>query len=212
MLGPGRVVQRRPGPPHGQRVPLLDARPAERRDARRGQGAPRSSRPARTASTPSPTSTRSSAGVTRSSTTPSCSADLVDRGSAHAGRAGEGKRHLPRPVLPRPAQPGLHTAARGARVRARPHRHRDAALQGARLLLRRRRRAHVDGGAHRQAHQHRARRRGAVAGPGRRVDRLPVLPGDAGRRGDREAGRRRGEVDVVVIDVAQVLARSVRGK
>ena len=55
----------------------------------------------------------------------------------------------------------------------------DAPLQGARLLLRRRRRADVDGGEDRQADQRRAHRRGA--GPRPRPDRhrLPVLHGHA---------------------------------
>ena len=62
----------------------------------------------------------------------------------------------------------------------------DAPLQGPRLLLRRRRRADVDGGADRQAHQHRARGRGAGHQPGHRLHRLPVLPGHARRRDQRE--------------------------
>ena len=48
---PVRDVHRRPGPPLGQRVPLPDARHAERRDAQRHGRAARSSRSARTAST-----------------------------------------------------------------------------------------------------------------------------------------------------------------
>ncbi len=56
---------------------------------------------------------------------------------------------LPRPLLHRPPQPGLHTAARAA-VGDPVHRvHRDGAQQRALLLLRRRRCPHVDGGAHR---------------------------------------------------------------
>ena len=55
----------------------------------------------------------------------------------------------------------------------------DAALQGARLLLRRRRRAHVDGGEDRQAHQRRAHRRGARHRRRPDLHRLPVLHRDA---------------------------------
>ena len=86
---------------------------------------------------------------------------LVERGPAHPGHADRPARHLPRPLLPGPAQQGLHAAARGARHRPRPAPAGDAPVQGARLLLRRRRRADVDGGEDRQADQRRARRRGA---------------------------------------------------
>ena len=71
--------------------------------------------------------------------------------------------------------------------------HRDAPVQGARLLLRRRRRADVDGRAHRQADQHRAHRGGPGAVPGHHLHVLPVLPGDARRRGQREEELRGGE-------------------
>ena len=113
-------------------------------------------------------------------------------GPAHPGHADRPAGHLPRPVLPRPAQQGLHAAPRGPGQRPRPAHRGDAPLQGARLLLRRRRRADVDGGEDRQADQRRAGRRGARPGPRRRLHRLPVLPGHARRRGHREeAGRRR---------------------
>ena len=55
----------------------------------------------------------------------------------------------------------------------------DAPVQGARVLLRRGRGPDVDGGADRQADQHRAHRRGAGHQPGHGVDRVPVLPGHA---------------------------------
>ena len=38
-------------------------------------------------------------------------AHLVEQRQAHPGQAGRRRRHLPRPVLPRPAQPGLRAAA-----------------------------------------------------------------------------------------------------
>ena len=66
----------------------------------------------------------------------------------------------------------------------------DAPLQGPRLLLRRRRRAVLDGGEDRQADQRRAHRRGARPRPGPDLHRLPVLHGHALRRGHRQAGRR----------------------
>ncbi len=67
-----RVVHRRPGPAGGQRVPLPDAGAGRtsRRSTRPAR--PRSSSPARTASTRWRTSTPSSAATTRSCTTPSC--------------------------------------------------------------------------------------------------------------------------------------------
>ena len=73
--------------------------------------------------------------------------------------------------------------------------HRDAPVQVARLLLRRRRRADVDGRAHRQADQHRAHRGGPGAVPGHHLHRLPVLPGHARRRGQREEELRGGQGD-----------------
>ena len=50
---------------------------------------------------------------------------LVERGPAHPGHPDRRAGHLPRPVLPRPAQQGLHPAARDPRHGARPaHRRR----------------------------------------------------------------------------------------
>ena len=73
--------------------------------------------------------------------------------------------------------------------------HRDAPVQGTRLLLRRRRRADVDGRAHRQADQHRADRGSPRAFPGHDLHVLPVLPGHARRRGQREEEFGRGQGD-----------------
>ena len=93
---------------------------------------------------------------------------------ARRGRAGSPRstrsteRHLPRPVLPRPAQQGVRPAARGARRVPALEIPGDAPLQGPRLLLRRRRRAVLDGGEDRQAGQRRAHRRGARPRPGSR--------------------------------------------
>lgn len=57
----------------------------------------------------------------------------------------------------------------------------------------RRRRADVDGGADRQAHQQRACRRGSVAEPRHRLHRLPVLPRHADRLGQRQEERGQGQ-------------------
>ncbi len=119
-------------------------------------------------------------------------AKLVDEGPADARRAGGQEGHLPRPVLPRPAQQGLHAAARGAGRDPGPAQPGDAPLQGTRLLLRRGRCPLLDGGEDRQAGQCRAHRRGARPGPRPDLDGLPVLHGDAVRRGRREGRRGRG--------------------
>ena len=52
---------------------------------------------------------------TRSCTTPSCWPTWSPTGKLTPVAAGRRRRHLPRPVLPGPAQPGLRAAARGAR-------------------------------------------------------------------------------------------------
>ena len=87
-------------------------------------------------------------------------------------------------VHPAPGDPGGRPGRRG---------HRDAPLQGARLLLRRRRRPHVDGRTHRQAHQHRADRGGPGPVPGHDLHGLPVLPGHARRRRIGQEGLRRSQ-------------------
>ena len=65
ILGQEETLPRRPGAPHGQRVPVPDAGEGHDRDARPLRGDRRSSRTARTASTRSATSSRSSAATTR---------------------------------------------------------------------------------------------------------------------------------------------------
>ena len=67
----------------------------------------------------------------------------------------------------------------------------DAPVQEPRVLLRRRRRPDVDGGADRQADQHRADRGSPRPEPGHHLHRLPVLPGHARRRRRREKELRR---------------------
>ena len=125
VLGRGRDLHRRPGPPAGQRVPLPDARPAERRDAQqRGranhrrdlrallqhprQRVPAARRPLR-GRPPHP-----------------AAGQAGGRRRDPPGRAGRRDDHLPRPVLPRPAQPGLRAAARHPRQHPRRSRRRDA--------------------------------------------------------------------------------------
>ena len=116
--------------------------------------------------------------------------ELVDDGRLSlAGRVARRARHVPRLVLPRPPQRRVPRAATvvGSLAGHRPRR--DAPQRHEGHVLRRRRRAHVDGGEHRQEGQHRAQ-------PGsdrdRRVahrGRVPVLLRDVRRR--RE-GRRQG--------------------
>ncbi len=114
---------------------------------------------------------------------------LVHVGQAHPRLGLLGQGHLSRPLLPRPAQPHHRRAPDRAQRHARCRADRDAALQGARLLLRRRRRPHVARGEHRQAGQHGAHGRGPRHRCRRRLDRLPLLHDHAGRRG---AGQRQG--------------------
>ena len=120
-------------------------------------------------------------------------ARLVSEGQAHPGHPGGGEDHLSRPLLPGPAQPDLHRPAgdHGAGP-GRPAAG-DAPVQGAGVLLRGGRGADVDGGADRQADQHRADRRGAGHRPGHDLHRMPILPGHARRRGQREEELRRGQ-------------------
>ncbi len=161
-------MHRRPGPPDGQRLRLPDAGDGQRRDARpvRGWASARSSPPARTASTRSATSTASWAGTTRSSTTRRTSRELVSSGrlATHPDgcrrhrdrRPRPGTRDLPRLVLPGPLQRrGRRAARRAGRRRASSVTEMEKSRQ-ADVLLRRRRRADVDGGEPRHADQRRA--------------------------------------------------------
>ena len=200
-----RDLHRRLGPPRRQRVPLPDARPAERRDPQRGRR-DQDRRHLRALLQHDqervPPARRQ---ATRSSTTPSCSTgSSARRGSsrwparptptvARGRRLDRGDGDLPRPVLPRPAQRRLRPAARAASARCPA----SSSLEMERterevVLLRRRRRPHVDGGEARHPDQHQPHRGGRRHR--RRPDRhrLPVLPGDALRRPHRQAVRRRG--------------------
>ena len=120
-------------------------------------------------------------------------ARLVAEGRLTPVTAREREADLPRPVLPRPAQQGVHAAPRHPRRGARHRGHRDAPVQEPRLLLRRRRGADVDGRADRQADQHRADRGSPRPEPGHHLHGLPVLPGHARQRGQREEGLGRGQ-------------------
>ena len=102
-------------------------------------------------------------------------------------------RDLPRPVLPGPAQQGLRAAPRARRVRARRQAGGDGPHRRQVVLLRRRWRADVDGGATRHPGQPEPLRRGDRNGCQQDRRRLPVLLGDAARRRDRSGpGGRRG--------------------
>ena len=96
-------------------------------------------------------------------------------------------RHLPRPLLPGPAQQGV-LAAPGADRGVRGDAEGDAAEQLPVDVLRGRRGPDVDGGEDRQADQPGTHRRGA--GHRCRADRhrVPVLQGHAHRRAHRPAG------------------------
>jgi hypothetical protein len=75
----------------------------------------------------------------------SCSS-IADGGCSMAGASLAERVHVPRLLLPRPPQRRVPRAAQGDRL-ARRHRHRrDAAQRHQGHVLRRRRRAHVDGG------------------------------------------------------------------
>ena len=119
-------------------------------------------------------------------------------------------RHLPRPLLPRPAQRRLRPAARAHRRAARRRAQGDGAHQGEVVLLRRRRCAHVDGGEARHPDQHQPHRGGHRHR--RRADRhrLPVLPGDDLRRPRPPSSPRARPEEVEVVDVAQMLLAAVR--
>ena len=119
---------------------------------------------------------------------------------AGGGRVGDrrpsaGERHRPRLVLPGPLQQ-RHRRATGRAGRRGRVDHRDGEVGQEHVLLRRRRRPHVDGGDPRHAHQREPD--GSGAGHRRRDGRhqLPVLHGhDVGRPGSgpgRHGGQRDG--------------------
>ena len=116
--------------------------------------------------------------------------ELVDRRQDRDGRTsgprrqGDREGHLPRPLLPRALERRVRRPARRAgrppRRQGRPHRARSH--QGARLLLRRRRRADVDGGEDRHAREPQPHRRDPGLRRRHRRHRLPVLHHHAPRR------------------------------
>ncbi len=102
-----------------------------------------------------------------------------------AASTGRPDGELPRLLLPRPAQRHLRRAARIAGG-GRRHAGRDAAQSREGLLLRRRRRPHVDGGDAGDAHQREPRRGGHRHRRRHRGQRLSILP-------DHALGRRQGQ-------------------
>ena len=146
--------------------------------------------PAPIASIPSHASTPTWAATSRSSTTRSCSAISSQTGRLTLGiDAGHG--HLPRPLLPRPAQPDLRRAPQRPRLDRRGGADRDAPVPREELLLRGGWGPDVDGGEDRQAGQPRTDRRGAHHRGGRGVDGLSLLPDHARRRGPGPSARGR---------------------
>ena len=217
-----RDLHRRPGPARRQRVPLPDARPAERRDAQRGrrdqdrrhlrallQHAQERVPAARRAATRCVHHTQLLNRLVRDGRLVPVA--RARRSRRHGRRLDGADRHLPRPLLPRPAQRRLRPAARADRRPARgraaprcraPARSRSAAAPAAPGCGWRRSSA--------RGSTPTAPRRPSPPAPTDR-HRLPVLPGHAQRRAHRRAGRGRGAArQVEVVDVAQMLLAAVR--
>ena len=167
-----RAVQRRPGPPVRQRVHLPDARDAERRDVQRdGRAEDHHAVPALLQRDQErlPTARRQLRGRAPQ---PAARRARARRPALPHGRVARGARHVPRLLLPRPPQRRVPRAAARGRLARRDRPRRDAAQRHQGHVLRRRRRAHVDGGEHWQEGQHRTQ-------PG--SDRAPVRPGSRWR-------------------------------
>ena len=208
----GRDLHRRPGAPARQRVPVPDAGHAERRDART-----RSTRAAPlkiVATCPHCFNTLANEYpqlgghyevvhhtqllgqlVADGRLTP---VEPVDKNVTYHDPCYLGRHNKvytpPREVLG--AIPALNVAG-------------DAPLQGPRLLLRRRRRAVLDGGEDRQADQRRAHRRGARPRPDLISTACPfcmVMLSDAVTAKQADGSARE---DVQVLDVAQILQQSL---
>ena len=114
-------------------------------------------------------------------------------GEDHPGHGGAGEDHLPRPVLPGPAQQGVHPATGDHGTGPRRPGPGNAPVQEPRLLLRRGRGPDVDGRTDRQKDQHRADRRSPRHRPRHHLHRLPLLPGHAGRRRRGQESQRRSQ-------------------
>ncbi len=159
ILGPSELCTGDSRPPLGQRVHLPDARDAEHRGARRPRRAQdHHAVPAllQHAEERVPAARRQLRGGA-----PLRAADGADRRrpALDGGRVTRRAGHVPRLLLPRPPQRRVPRAAQGHRL-ARGHRHRrDAPQRHQGHVLRRRRRAHVDGRDDRQEGQRRAHRR-----------------------------------------------------
>jgi heterodisulfide reductase subunit C len=189
ILGHGGDLHRRPGAPRGQRAPLPHARRAERRHAQQLQAEEDRHHLPPLLQHPAQRVPRPRREATRWCTTPTTSSGCSRRSKIVPTKPRERQGRLPRLVLPRPLQRGVRAPARGAQAHRgrRAGRGRVEPREGP--LLRRRRRADVDGGAAR----HRARQQAPHA-PARQHGRgggrvgLPLLPDDAHRRHQGHGG------------------------
>jgi ferredoxin len=200
-----RVLHRRPGASHGQRVPLPGDGQGQHRDAD-DVGAKKI-----VASCPHCFNTMKNeypglGGDYELIHHAQLLSHLVANGQTRPRRLLRGHRHLPRPLLPGSPQPGLRRAARTCSTRSRGHHRRDGPVPREGLLLRGRGRAHVDGRDDRQARQHGPDRRGARHRRRHHLDGLSVLHDHARRRRQGQRPRRR----VSVMDISQVVERSLR--
>ena len=198
VLGAGESCTGDPARRLGNEYLFQELGEGQHRDARRrreaeGKPARRSSPPARTASTRSAASTPSARRRLRGRAPHPAARPARRRGPADPGDPGRRPGHLPRPVLPRPAQRGLHAAARGARLRPglaskEMHRCKERGFccgaGGARMWM-----------EERIGKQINVERVDEALGldPDMVAHRLPVLHGHAVRRRDGEEADRRGE-------------------
>ena len=156
ILGPSEMCNGDQARRAGQRVHLPDARDAERRDVRRhGREEDHHAVPALLQRDEErvPAARRQLRGHPP---LPAARRARARRPALARGRVARRARHVPRLLLPRPPQRRVPRAPARRRFARRHRPRRDAAQRHQGHVLRRRRRAHVDGGEHRQEGQHRA--------------------------------------------------------